>query len=100
MKPTKLVCFEGIAKHRSVNIMLFETKEDEGEDAGFIRRLVYGKIQCKSDLPKVNMGLFAGHCFYIKNIDVLCKRWKCKGCKQIFTRNENLTRRLKEKRCT
>ena len=100
VKPTKPVCFEGIAKHRSVNIMLFEPKEDRGEDAGFIRRLVYGKIQYKSDLPTVNMGLFGGHCFYIKKMDVLCKRWECKGCKQIFTRNENLTRRLKEKRCT
>ena len=33
-------------------------------------------------------------------MDVLCKQYECKGCKQIFTRNENLTRRLKEKRCT
>ena len=46
------------------------------------------------------MGLFGGHCFYIKKMDVLCKRWECKGCKQIFTRNEDLTRRLKEERCT
>ena len=100
VKPTKPGCFEGIAKHRSVNIMLFEPKEDRGEDAGFIRRLVYGKIQYKSDLATVNMGLFGGHCFYIKKMDVLCKRWECKGCKQIFTRNKDLTRHLIKERYT
>ena len=46
------------------------------------------------------MGLLGGHCFYIKKMDVLCKPWECKGCRQIFTRNEYLTRHLKEERCT
>ena len=46
------------------------------------------------------MGLLGGHCFYIKEMDVLCKRWECKGCRQIFTRNENLIRHLKDERCT
>ena len=80
--------------------MLFETKEDRGKDAGSIWRLVYGKIQHKNDLPTINMGLLGGHCFYIKKMDVFCKRWECKGCKQIFTRDENLIRHLKDERCT
>ena len=46
------------------------------------------------------MGLLGGHCFYIKKMDVLCKRWGCKSCKQMFTRNEDLTRHLKEERRT
>ena len=29
-----------------------------------------------------------------------CKRWECKDCRQIFTRNEKLIRPLKEERCT
>ena len=66
VRPTKLVCFGGIAKHHSVNIMLFEPKEDRGEDAGFISWLFYGKIQYKSDVPTVNMGLFGGPCFTSK----------------------------------
>ena len=33
-------------------------------------------------------------------MDVLCGRWGCKGCWQIFTRNEDLTRHLKEERRT
>ena len=63
-------------------------------------RLVYGKIQHNNDLPAINMGLLGGHCFYIKNMNVFCKPWECKGCKQIFTQNDDLTRHLKEERCT
>ena len=100
MRPTKLVDFESIARHHNVNIMLYEPKKGRGKDAGSIWRLVYGKIQHKSGLPKKNMGLLGGHCFYIKKMDVLCKRWECKGCKQIFTQNEDLTVHLKEERCT
>ena len=100
MSPTKLVDFKGIAKHHHVNIMLYEPKKVIGKDAGSMWPLVYGKIQHKNDLPTINMGLLGGHCFYIKKIDVLCNQWECKGCRQIFTRNEDLTRHLKEKRCT
>ena len=46
------------------------------------------------------MKLLGGHCFDIKKMDVLCNRWECKGCQQIFTRNENLIRHLKDERCT
>ena len=34
VRPTKLVDFEGIAKHHNVNIMLYEPKKDRGKDAG------------------------------------------------------------------
>ena len=100
VRPTKLVDFEGIAKHHNVNIMLYEPEKDSGKDAGSIWRLVHGKTQHKDDLPTINMGLLGGHCFYIKNMDVLCKQWEYKGCRQIFTRNEYLIRNLKEDRCT
>ena len=46
------------------------------------------------------MGLLGGHRFFIKKMDLLCKRWECKGCRQIFTRDENLIKHLKEERCT
>ena len=96
MRPTKLVDFEGIARHHNVNIMLFEPKKNSRS----IWRLVYGKAQHKNNLPIVNMRLLRGHCFYIKKMHVLCKRWECKGCRQIFTRNEDLAVHLKEERCT
>ena len=80
--------------------MLYELKKDRGKDAGSKWWLVYGKIQCKNDLPTVNIGLLRGHCFYIKKMDVLCKRWKCKGWRQIFTRKNDLTVHLKKERCT
>ena len=100
MRPTKLLDFQGIAKRHNVNIMLSEPKNDRGKDAGSICRLVYGRIQDKSNLSTINMGLLGGPCFSIRKMDVLCKRWECKGCKQIFTRDENLIRHLKEEGCT
>ena len=45
-------------------------------------------------------GTMGGHRFYIKKTDVLCRQWDYKGCNQIFTRNENFMRHLKEERCT
>ena len=97
---TKLVDFEGIAKHLNVNIMLYEPRNDTGKDAGKVWRLVYGQIQYKDTLPTINMGLFKGHCFYINKIDFLCQNWECKRCKQIFKKSCNLTRHLKEDTCT
>ena len=38
VRPTKLVDFEGIAKHHRVNIMLYEPKKERGKDAGSILR--------------------------------------------------------------
>ena len=64
---------------------------------------VYGKIQHKNYLPTIKMGLLGGHCFYISiwmYMDVLCKRWECKGCRQMFTQNESLIRYFNEERCT
>ena len=92
--------FEGIARHHNVNIILYEPKEDRGKDAGSVRQLVYGKTQHKNDLLTINMELLGGHCCYIKEMDVLCKRWECKGCRQIFTLNYNLIKHLKDERCT
>ena len=81
VRPTKLVDFEGIARHHNVNIMLYEPKKDRGKDAGSVWQLVYGKTQHKNDLPTINMGLLGGYCFYMKEMDVFCKRWECKGCR-------------------
>ena len=99
VRATKLVDFEGIAKHLNVNIMLYEPSKESGKDAGKTWRLVYGKIQYRDTLPTINMGLFKGHCFYINKIDVLCQNWECKGCKQIFKQSNNLTRHLTDGSC-
>ena len=37
VRPTKVVDFEGIAKHQNVNIMLYEPTKDRGKDAGGAR---------------------------------------------------------------
>ena len=55
VRPTKLVGFEGFAKHHNVSIILYEPKKDNGKNGGSIWRLVYGKIQYKSNFPTIKI---------------------------------------------
>ena len=96
VRPTRLIDFEGIARHHNVNIMLYEPKKN----ARSVWQLVYDKTQHKSDLPTINMGLLKGRCFCIKKMGVLHGRWECKECRQIFARKEDLMVHVKEERCT
>ena len=50
VRATKLVDFEGIAKHLNVNIMLYEPSKESGKDVGKLWRLLYGKIQYRDTL--------------------------------------------------
>ena len=36
VRPTKLVALEGIARHQSLNIMLYEPRKGRGKDAGSV----------------------------------------------------------------
>ena len=109
VKPTRLVDFENIAKQFKVNIRLFEPKRNEDKTAW---RLVFGKNQFKKNLPCVDIGLFVyedhdekqaekdnrysrqGHCFFIKDIELLTKTWECVGCRQRFDRHDNYNRHV------
>ena len=109
VKPTRLVDFENIAKQFKVNIRLFEPRENEDKTAW---RLVFGKNQFKKNLPCVDIGLFVyevhdktqaeednrysrqGHCFFIKDIELLTKTWECVGCGQRFNRHDNYNRHV------
>lgn len=82
----KLVDFKHIAKSHSVNIMLYVSKKGSRKDAGCTWQSAYSKFQYKSGLATINMGLLGGYCFYIKNMDILCKRQERKGCKR-FSQN-------------
>ena len=108
VKPTRLVDFENIAKQFKVNIRLFELAK--GSKTAW--RLVFGKNQFKKNLPCVDIGLFVygdyeededeedkrdsrqGHCFFIKDIELLAKLWECAGCKQRFNRHDNYNRHV------
>ena len=75
-------------------------------------RLVFGKNQFKKNLPCVDIGLFVyedhdeeqaekynrysrqGHCFFIKDIELLTKTWECVGCRQRFNRHDNYNRHV------
>ena len=45
------------------------------------------------------MELLGGNCSYIKENNVLCKKWECKGWKQIFTQEKRLMEYLGRGRC-
>ena len=115
VKPTRPIDFENIAKQFKVNIRLFElAKESET-----VWRLVSGKNQFRKNLPCVDIGLFVyedhekeqsekerergqadkrdsrqGHCFFIKDIELLTKTWECGGCGQRFNRHDNYNRHI------
>ena len=109
VRPTSLVDFENIAKQFKVNIRLFEPRENKDKTAW---RLVFGKNQFKKNLPCVDIGLFVyedhdekqaeednrysrqGHCFFIKDIELLTKTWECGECGQRFNRHDNYNRHV------
>ena len=96
VRATRLVDFEGIAKKFNVNIRVYEPKSNL-ETAPWM--LVYGKRQYKVGLDTINLGMFGGHCFYIKKMDVLCQKWECVACQQVFTQSTHLNRHLTDGSC-
>ena len=114
VKPTRLVDFENIAKQFRVNIRLFEPEENNDKT---VWKLVFGKNQFKKNLPCVDIGLLVyedhekeqnekdkrdsrqGHCFFIKDIELLTKLWECSGCNQRFNDHRNYNRHLTSGTC-
>ena len=121
VKPTRLVDFENIAKQFKVNIRLFEPVEESKT----VWKLVFGKNQFKKNLPCVDIGLFVhedqseageaseakqsedenknpreGHCFFIKDIELLTKLWECAGCQQRFNKHVNYNRHVTGGTCS
>ena len=108
VKPTRLVDFENIGKQFKVNIRLFEP----AEESKTVWKIVFGKNQFRKNLPCVDIGLFVyedhdrkqseadnrnpreGHCFFIKDIELLTKLWECAGCQQRFNKHVNYNRHV------
>ena len=116
VKPTRLVDFESIAKQFKVNIRLFEPVEESKT----VWKLVFGKNQFRKNLSCVDIGLFVnedrdreqseadnqnpqnlrrGHCFFIKDIELLTKLWECVGCQQRFNKHVNYNRHVTSGAC-
>ena len=114
VKPTRLVDFENIAKQFKINIRLFEPEAESKT----VWKLVFGKNQFKKNLPCVDFGLFVkedhdgekseddnlktrrGHCFFIKDIELLTKLWECAGCCQRFNNHDNYNRHVTGGTCS
>ena len=90
IRVTKLVDFENIASKFKVNIRLYEPKDQS------TWKSVFGQNQFKSSLPNVDIGLYQGHCFYIKDLDVLTNHWECIGCQQRFNQHQHYNRHVTE----
>ena len=76
------------------------TKEGQGEGYRIYMAVSLWQGPAQKQLVDNKHGIIGRPLFYIKKMDVLCKRWESKGCRQIFMWNEDLTVRLKEERCT
>ena len=61
-------------------------QSDSGGKAG--AKLGAGANQADNQNPR------RGHCFYIKDIELLTKLWECAGCKQRFNRHDNYNRHV------
>ena len=48
----------------------------------------------------MNIGLYEGHCFYIKDLNGLTQHWECDGCEQRFNRHDNYNRHVTENLCS
>ena len=65
VRPTKLIDLENIASRSWVNIRLYEPV------AHSVWKLVFGQVQHRRSLLNIDIGLFEGHCFDIKNLNAL-----------------------------
>ena len=63
VRATKLVDFEGIAKHLNVNIMLYEPSKESGKDAGKIWRVVMVKPNTKTLFQQLTWACLKGIVF-------------------------------------
>ena len=61
-------------------------QSDSGGKAG--AKLGAGANQADNQNPR------RGHCFFIKDIELLTKLWECAGCKQRFNRHDNYNRHV------
>ena len=89
-----------------------EEESKTAKESKTVWKLVSGKNQFRKNLPCVDIGLFVyedhdreqsekdkrdsrqGHCFFIKDIELLTKTWECGGCGQRFNRHDNYNRHL------
>ena len=94
VRPTKLIDFERIAAKFQVNIRLYEPMDQS------TWKLVFGQNQFRVSRSNLDIGLCEGHCFFIKDINLLANHWECAGCQQRFTRHDNYHRHVTEERCT
>ena len=91
---TKLIDFENIASRFRVDIRLYEPV------ACSVWKIVFGQVQHRGSLSNVDIGLFEGHCIYMKDLNILTNHWECVRYTQRISRQDNYNRHITEKQCT
>ena len=109
--------FEPVKESETAEESKTEAESKTEEESKTVWRLVFGKNQFRKNLPCVDIGLFVyedhdrverggeqsekdkwdsrqGHCFFIKDIELLTKTWECGGCGQRFNRHDNYNRHV------
>ena len=108
----------------NIRLFELAKKSETAEESETVWKLVFGKNQFRKNLPCVDIGLFVnedhdraeqggeqsdsgaganqadnqnprrGHCFFIKDIELLTKLWECGGCHQRFNKHVNYNRHV------
>ena len=61
---------------------------------------LFMKITKKSRTKPVKGNRDKGHCFFIKDIELLTKLWECAGCQQRFNKHDNYNRHVTGGTCS
>ena len=93
VRPTKLIDFKNIASVFQSNLRLYEPMNQSAW------RLVLGEASDSSIANNIDIGLYEGHCFYVKDVDILTIRLEYLECQQRFTRHDSYNRHIAKNRC-
>ena len=98
IRPTKLIDFSSITSRFQVNIRLYEPVNQ------LAWRLVFWEAPdtsiASSIANNIDIGLYEGHCFYIKELNILTNHWESVECQQRFTHHDSCGRQVAKNRCT
>ena len=69
VRPTKPIDLKNIALRFQVNIRLYKSLNNS------VWMLAFGQVQHRKSLPNIDISLYEGHCFYIKDLNILANHW-------------------------
>ena len=74
----------------NVNVYKIHVNKDE-----ILAEKVHLHYDSSNKSDSITLGLYENHFIYIKDINKLCKVFRCEQCKKVFTRHDSLTKHQK-----